>query len=247
MDGFFDDIVCVTLKTSYDRHRSAEGVFNSLGIPARFHEADRSPNGGRYGCFDSHVAVIRQAYDKGHHHILIFEDDVIPTKAYSDELLGQAVDFMRSRKDWDIFYLGYIALTYDMSLLTCSKVSPHIVQFNPYATHAYCLSRTGMIRVLSTYEAYINYMHVDHYYANVFGTRAFCIVPMLFSQNFDMTSSVEACNTMEAVLRRYMDMHNDMRPLEHLSNFIYYREVIVFIICVLFILTLILGVYMLNN
>lgn len=247
MYNFFDSIVCITLQSRVDRQQAASKMFQEVGIPVQFYKASLSPKGGRFGCFESHVTVIQQAYEKGYNHILIFEDDAIPTKAYSNELLRDAVAFMKSRRDWDVFYLGYIALTYDMSLLTCSKVTPHIAQFNPYATHAYCLSRTGMLRVLSTYQDYINNMHIDIYYANVFGRRSYCIVPMLFSQDFEMQGNVEACNTLEAVLRRAMDVHNKMRPLEHLSTFIYYRELIVYVTCAVFAVTLLFAIFMLKH
>lgn len=62
---FFDDIVCITLQDRPDRKKHAQEVFEKLHIPVRFYSAKRHPNGGVYGCFASHIDVVRECYAKG--------------------------------------------------------------------------------------------------------------------------------------------------------------------------------------
>ena len=106
--NFFDKIFCINLKYRKDRYISANKVFNKLNIiNVEFYITDKSPKGGRYGCFESHINVIKKAYHLGYNNILIFEDDIRPSNFYNLDLLDSSIDFMKNN-NWDIFYLGYI-------------------------------------------------------------------------------------------------------------------------------------------
>jgi GR25 family glycosyltransferase involved in LPS biosynthesis len=75
--NFFDKIYCINLKHRPDRYISATKVFNDLNIPnVEFYITEKSSKGGRYGCFESHINVIKKAYNEGYNNILIFEDDI---------------------------------------------------------------------------------------------------------------------------------------------------------------------------
>ena len=61
--NFFDKIICINLRNRTDWNESAKNVFNKLKIPnVEFYFADKSSKGGRYGCFESHINVIKKAY-----------------------------------------------------------------------------------------------------------------------------------------------------------------------------------------
>lgn len=69
-------IYCISMTTTPDRHARAVSLFKSLGIPVHFHIAQRDSQGGRYGCWRSHLAVWRAAAAAGHDIVVVFEDDV---------------------------------------------------------------------------------------------------------------------------------------------------------------------------
>lgn len=90
----FSKIVCITLEDQVQRQESTRKLLTSLGIPFEFYYVKRHPRGGRVGCFDSHVRVIRQALQEGHPNILIFEDDVRTTPGYDINVIKEATHFM---------------------------------------------------------------------------------------------------------------------------------------------------------
>jgi GR25 family glycosyltransferase involved in LPS biosynthesis len=185
--AFFNDIVCINLRSRQDRRQYMASLLKRLGIPCRFHIVTKHPKGGRYGCFESHIQVIQECYNKGDKYIMIIEDDILPSQSYSNTLFKHAIQFMKSHKyDWDIFYLGYIPMDGHLrphSFLGCEVVSKHIVKFNPLATHAYCLQRSGMKLILDNYKTNIGKVHFDIFLSRLGPKmRSFCIIPMLFEQ-----------------------------------------------------------------
>ena len=46
--------------------------FEKLGIPARFFITSKHANGGMYGCFDSHIQILIDAYKRDLDNILVF-------------------------------------------------------------------------------------------------------------------------------------------------------------------------------
>lgn len=165
---FFDEIVCINLDISKDRKQHAEYYFKKLNIPAKFFTTSKHKNGGMYGCFDSHIKILKYAYEKNLDNILIFEDDFLPTSSYSEEKLAIAIDFMKSNKDWDIFHLGYsfikdsfkggISTIFDGELY-----NNDIIQYNPFCTQALCYSKKSIKHIIETYSEFIGLMHFDIY------------------------------------------------------------------------------------
>ena len=69
MYDFFDDVICINLDISEDRRQHAQDIFDHLQIPARFFTATKHKNGGMYGCFDSHIQIIQDAYKRNLNNI----------------------------------------------------------------------------------------------------------------------------------------------------------------------------------
>lgn len=111
---FFDGIYVINLEDRVDRRRQvtselhragfAEGsveVFSAKrpGDPGPF------PSTGARGCFESHLAVLRRARDRGLGNVLVLEDDVVFSPrlpAAEEELLGQL-----SSMSWDLVHFAY--------------------------------------------------------------------------------------------------------------------------------------------
>jgi glycosyl transferase family 25 len=199
--AYFDDIVCISLADRTDRREHARGVFDALDIPARFLLVDKHPLGGVYGCFDSHVAAIRDAYERGIERLLVFEDDIIPTDTCSEQHVRRAERFMESSDDWEIFYFGYFVFNFSQSFMHARVASPHVVRYSPFATHAYCINRKGMRRVLDLCAGYIGRVHFDIFLAEHSGIHAYCYTPMLFEQKMCFESDVEARTAVESAAR----------------------------------------------
>ena len=61
----------------------------------RFFIVDKHPNGGIYGCFDSHIKIVQYMQKNNKNNILIFEDDVEPTASFDISHIENAVKFMK--------------------------------------------------------------------------------------------------------------------------------------------------------
>lgn len=183
--GFFDDIVCINLKHRKDRYIWAKNVFAKLEIPARFVFVEKSPYGGVHGCFESHLNIIKESYAKGLNNILIFEDDILPTPSYSLDNIRNGIHFMKTHPTWDIFYYGYFAVNdySDFIVKANSTDNKHVIRYSPTATHAYCLNRRSMKKILDTYKPYLGKEHLDVYFSSrELQMENYCYVPMLFEQ-----------------------------------------------------------------
>lgn len=218
---FFDDIVCINLDISKERRIHCQKIFNEFNIPARFFTATKHQKGGLYGCFDSHVQIVKYAYETGLDNILVFEDDVMPSLSYSEEKLATAVEFMNSSDEWDIFYLGYSFMfeTFKTGFTSISshgiRISKDIIQYNAGTTVALCYSRKAMKKIIDTYFDYIGIIHYDQYLSAFIDLKNFCITPIIFQQNLRFNYNIEAQHGMEIIMK------NILYPIDYSLNFTY--------------------------
>lgn len=209
--AYFDDIVCITLNSSLERQKHAEFFFKKLNIPCRFFIAHKHPNGGMYGCFDSHIQVLKNAYKKGLNNILVLEDDFLPTDSYSEDRLNKAIQFMKTNKDWDIFHLGYSFIKDDIytgitTVFNGKYITDDIVQYNPFCTQALCYSKRAIKQIVENYNDYIGLVHYDMFIATHLKLKNYCIVPMLFDQNFYFEHNNSSTDGIEAFIRMIMPL-----------------------------------------
>lgn len=147
---FFDSIRCINLRTRPDRFRQASEVFDKLSIPVQWFLTDRHPNGGIQGCYESHLACIREAYQRGAKTCLMFEDDVLDSQFARDaRLLVEAIQFMDRNQTWDLLYLGTCP---DITRFKTEQVRgyPQILKMRSLCTHAYVISRRYMQRLVGS-------------------------------------------------------------------------------------------------
>jgi GR25 family glycosyltransferase involved in LPS biosynthesis len=201
MYDYFEDIVCINLDISIERRKHAEYYFDKLNIPARFYTATKHCKGGMYGCFESHIEVLKDAYKRNLNNLLVFEDDFLPTATYSNTKLQDAVKFMKNNDDWDIMHLGYSVIKDTSTIFDAEYVTEDIVKYNPYCAHALCYSKRAIKKIVETYEDYIGIVHYDMFISLYANLTNYCVVPMLFDQNFYFEYNNEAADTVEAILR----------------------------------------------
>ena len=103
----FDSIRCINLESRPDRREAACAEFSKIGAVSKveFFTATKHPVSGRLGCADSHRQCMQQAYDAGHNHVLIFEDDVTFGEGW-EEILDDCLVLMKSSRPWDAIGLG---------------------------------------------------------------------------------------------------------------------------------------------
>ena len=242
--NYFDKIYCINLKYRKDRYISVNKVFNELNIKnVEFYITDKSPKGGSYGCFESHINVIKNAYNSGYNNILIFEDDIRPSIFYNLDLLNDSINFMKNY-EWDIFYLGYFSNNKYNNIFSSKSLNlkkNNIFEYNPYCTHAYCLNKKSMLKILNTYNKYIEDIPYDHYLSNN-NFKNYIITPMIFEQYYCSPSdnSIESISELfnkktQCILGDYINLHS------YLSFIIYYwnnykLNFIIFLIIIVLIL-----------
>jgi len=171
---FFDDIRCINLYTREDRYHQVNEIFQTFNIPVRFYQTHKHPNGGIQGCFESHIEIIREDYDKGFKNVLIFEDDVINSSYLTPKNLKRAIQFMQNH-DWDIFYLGTHP---DVRKYRVQHIVNGIYAMHCICTHAYCLSRNMMKKL---YDLKFNGTPIDYLYRD-YECKSYGIYPSLFYQ-----------------------------------------------------------------
>ena len=104
---FFDEIYCINLERRTDRWKQCKSEFDKIGITdklIRFKAFDNKEN-PKKGCYDSHLSVIKLAYERKLKNVLIFEDNVAFLKRYDDKKLKRAIDSL-NKTDREFFYLG---------------------------------------------------------------------------------------------------------------------------------------------
>lgn len=236
--NYFDDIVCINLDFRKDRRAEAQKYFTELNIPARFFTVRKHEKGGRYGCFDSHIKVLKYAQQNNYKNILVFEDDVMPTKGYNEKIINKAIDFMKTNDDWDIFYFGYSFMNQNLqTIFTAPNYNDDIIMYKPLLTHAFCYSQRGINTILKTYKMFLGNIHYDQFLVNHKELKSYCILPLIFDQNWISGHNNSTHNTEEAFIRyiqplgTYLQLNYNMSMLRYKWNE-YMMYTLIIIICV---------------
>lgn len=186
----FDSVRCINLKERTDRKRHVNDTLSKHKIHVDFYEAIRHPNGGRQGCFESHINVIRESYKENCNNVCIFEDDIIVNEKEitNRDGLRDLELFLRASPDgraskyapegWNILYLGSVPdpLCYSMSPVPHLKHNK-IFQVNAVCLHAYIVSRKGM-ELMKDWD--YNGEHIDQITRDLEHTYGY--LPSLFHQ-----------------------------------------------------------------
>lgn len=138
--SLFDEIVCINLKERDDRYQHAKELFDSLGMPVKFHRVDRHPNGGVQGCYESHIQVITSAYERGLDNLLVFEDDVAIGKGLTERKIMEALSIAKTGAV-NAVYLGWHPQV--LSSRTQHAMGS-VYAIRAYGTHAYIVTRKMM-------------------------------------------------------------------------------------------------------
>lgn len=171
--SYFDDIRCITLCDKFDRCQDSNSIFTELNIPVNFYIADYDKQGGEAGCYDSHIKVINESYEKGARCCVIFEDDIEKTSSYSTDIVNEIISFIDNTKNWDLIFLGsYPKIGWNKS----KQVTDNIYKVKCALAHSYIVSRSYMEKI--RHSKYIG-VPIDDIYQYA---RSYAVLPSLFIQ-----------------------------------------------------------------
>lgn len=171
--SFVDKIVCICLNSRQDLYQQSSAVFQKYHIPVKYYMVDKHPNGGKQGCFESHIKVIQESYDEGCHNVLIFESDVYPTDLLTPENVKHCQDFIQSDTPWDLFYLGGWCGMFNewehRFFSSFKNYNDWIIKGKFFQTHAYIINRQFMEKLYNIkyhtyqYDSMLIYLSNDSY------------------------------------------------------------------------------------
>lgn len=225
----FDKLVCINLVNRTDKRDYVKKVFRTMQVQVDFFDAQKHPKGGRYGCFHSHISVISEAYNNGYERLVVFEDDIMLSPSYQNDLLLEVFAFLSdSGQKWDYFQFGYFPVVDEAgrvipySMAKQVKGYPHIFEFIGLGAHAYCLNRDGMRKILSSsWKDHIDDMHFDIYVTKIKQLKGYCVAPLLFEQKFCLGSDNIARTPQEYIGRKFSCLADKTHLLHWVSLFKY--------------------------
>lgn len=114
--GYFDRVSVINLPERTDRRAAVERELQKLGLAMHAHkvrffaaqkpnDAGSFPSTGVRGCFESHLAVLREARADELANVLILEDDFASSPAL--ERLQSRLIAQLARADWDLVNFGH--------------------------------------------------------------------------------------------------------------------------------------------
>lgn len=153
-------IGCINLLEREDRYVMIGAEFKRIGVADRihWHRPNRHPDGGRVGCFESHLKVFEAALAKGVPYAVVIEDDVAFSPRYL-ESFGKLIQLDKSGVEWNHISLqnsgGEVRLDRpgDAEILP-----PGVFRGAYYFTRCYAIKREAMQRAIKTG---ISRAHVD--------------------------------------------------------------------------------------
>src|SRR6185436_3205701 len=139
---FFPLAMCINLRERTERYEEARLELQRAGLKrVTFFRTGRQADRDR-AIIDSHMGCLRHAVEAKVPYVLIFEDDVLFQENLAANL-GRVVDFLKSRPDWNIFYLGGFIFR------KVERCAPHILRGAVLTTHGYVMRTEFAKQVLA--------------------------------------------------------------------------------------------------
>lgn len=179
-----DGVYCINLIERKDRYEATSKLFDKYNLKVEWHKVNRHPEGGRKGCFTSHMEVIRKAKAEGKKRILILEDD-IKVEDNNLYLLDQVKDFV-TKEHFRIFYLACIPIVMKESTPTSYK---NIFKCSALSTQSYILSESAIDELCQV--PYLG-CPIDTFYSIM--DNCYAVMPVILNQG-DFGSDVELQTT----------------------------------------------------
>jgi glycosyl transferase family 25 len=106
MSHHIDHIYYINLDHRTDRREEIENELARMGLTAERYPACYVPSFGSVGCGKSHIAVLKDAIEKGYRNVLIFEDDFMFTVS-KEELESNLENLFALKEGFDVCMVSY--------------------------------------------------------------------------------------------------------------------------------------------
>jgi hypothetical protein len=120
---------------------------------------------GAWGCYQSHLKILKDCTSLNLNNVLIFEDDAI----FVDNFNNLAIDLLNSLpQDWKMLYLGgqHLRMPKQVIINDCLSIGTNINR-----THAYAINHKNTIEdIISWLENLQDWKrshHIDHHYGRL--------------------------------------------------------------------------------
>lgn len=109
MSRHIDKIYYINLDHRTDRREEIETEFSIMGLTAERYSACHIPSFGCLGCSKSHIALLKDAIEKGYRNVLICEDDFMFTVS-KEELENGLEKLFAVEEGFDVCMLSYLLI-----------------------------------------------------------------------------------------------------------------------------------------
>jgi hypothetical protein len=164
-------IYVINLKERKEKRKYIKQQLERRNVPFHFFHADLHPTSPKRGCLESHLTIIRRAYqEKKYDKIMIFEDDA--------KFIGSFASLKRVPEDWDMLYFGGTVFR------VLEKKHVGWTRVQTWTTHAYMinLKNESLMQEILNMESYEG--EIDRYYLEKIHPKYQCYMtdPMIVIQ-----------------------------------------------------------------
>lgn len=178
---------CINLRRRTDRWSFMSGQFKRLNLAVeRFDAVDGETlvpevvgmsRPGGVACTMSHLAIVKDARQRGSAAIMVFEDDAVLCKDFNERLELFLTD---APADWDMLYLGISAITDEI------PITQYVYRLlNGWTTHAYILRNKMFDEVIRRMGDQPNREPDEYYNAMMPERNCYVFLPCLSYQRAD--------------------------------------------------------------
>lgn len=215
----FDKVYVISLRKDIERRDKTKRRLESIKMDFEFFDAyDGSlfnhiwdkldnkyfTNPNYIACNLTHLAVYKDALNKGYSNILILEDDAVPHKNYNEmmDIIGPQIP------EYDLLYLGWIPLSndqmyWDYSLINNNFISQNIIiSKNLWGLFAYSIKEELMKEMIEEYSSNFP-MEIDRWFVNLTNKNCYGIRPQLFSHDYGISNNTGKID--ESTFIKYID------------------------------------------
>lgn len=170
-------VFCINLIDREDRYQHALSQFSKTQLDVNFLRVSRHHLGGRYGCFDSHIQCITNAYNSNVDYVMIFEDDICFMDNYKQKI--QSIwDFLlsdRAKQNNGLIYTQRRAGVLNL----VKKIDSLSYYGQMYGGTCYIANKVSMKKIIENYHTSINNCQIDIFYFNLFSSTCIILIDPL--------------------------------------------------------------------
>ncbi len=214
-------VTIINVKDRNDRKQHSVQQCKRLGIKdIHWFHPIKHPNGGAYGCYESHIAVWKQCFQENptSNFYFICEDDIQVNSVDCKSILRIAVKFMnKNYKQIDMFHL------HDYCVYQSDKLNNDLFSLGQgQCMHAYFISREYIKKIIDNIPP-ADGTHID-YAMSFFDNHGLYTNRQFYTREIGLIQAniqSDNVNTMiDKIARPFLDVHNRVVIHEEIYRFL---------------------------